>query len=219
MGLDSFLSSLSLISIKILQPVMLLLLAILILFIVLLLARLLRICVTWLLQTFRLDDLSAMLRVNKFFEKAEIKKTASELIGEFVYWLVIFIFVLALAAWVNIPVGSALERIMSFTGIILLAAITLSLGSFLAILISNLVYFIGSNLGLAGSRTISRLIQYATVIFAFLLALEELGIGPALLVPSIGVIIGAVGLAVAIAFGLGCKDIMADFVSNLIKGK
>ena len=74
-------------------------------------------------------------------------------------------------------------------------------------------------MGLPGAKTIGKLTQYAAVVTAFLLAIEQLGIGPALLVPSIGVIIGALGLAVAIAFGLGCKDIMADFISNLIKGK
>ncbi len=219
MDLAEFGGSINLIFLKIYQPLLSLLIALLILLIGLLLARLLRTAVSGFFKTVQLDVLSEKIKFNKLFEKAEIKKSVSELLGEFVYWLMIFLVVLGLASWVKIPVDTALERIMSFTGIIVLAAITLSLGTFLAILISQIVYFIGSNLGLAGSKTISRLIHYATVVFAFLLALEQLGIGPALLVPSIGVIIGAVGLAVAIAFGLGCKDIMADFVSNLIKGK
>ena len=219
MTIESFLSSVNLIFNKILFPLLNLFSALLILLVVLLAARFLRNLVALSLKAIQLDIALEKLKFNKLLEKADIKKTASELFGELVYWMVIFVVVLGLAAMVGIPIESALDRLMSFTGIILLAAITLSLGSFLAILIAHLVFLIGSNLGFAGSKTISRLIQYATVIFAFLLALEQLGIGPALLVPSIGVIIGAVGLAVAIAFGLGCKDIMADFVSNLIKGK
>ena len=219
MTFDSFWASIILISSKISIPLLSFFLALLIILIGLVLARFLKNITSIGLKAVNLDDSLSKINFNKVLEKADIKKTSSDLISEFVYWLVIFIIVMGLAAQANIPVEAALERIISFIGIIILAAITLSLGTFLAILVSNIIYFISINLGLAGAKTISRLIQYAAVIFAFLLALEQLGIGPSLLVPSIGVIIGAVGLAVAIAFGLGCKDIMADFVSNLIRGK
>lgn len=219
MTFDSFLASLYLILTKISMPLLNIFFALFILILGLVLARFIKNVISLALKAIQLDEALAKIKFNKVLEKAEIKKTTSDLISELFYWLTIFIVVMTLAAQQNIPVEAALERIMSFTGIVLLAAITLSLGTFLAILISSLVYLVGANLGLVGAKTISRLIQYAAVVFAFLLALEQLGIGPALLVPSIGVIIGAVGLAVAIAFGLGCKDIMADFVSNLIKGK
>ena len=97
--------------------------------------------------------------------------------------------------------------------------LNLGLGVFLSIFISGVVYLIASNVGIPGAKTIAKIMQYATIVFAFLVALEQLGIGPVLIVPSIGVIIGAVGLALAIAFGLGCKDLMADFISNLIREK
>ena len=219
MTFNSFWTSIILISSKILIPLSSFLLALIILLIGLVLARFLKNIIGLGLKSVQFDGYLEKIKFNKVLEKADIKKTGSELLSELVYWLVIFIVVMGLAAQASIPVEAALERIISFTGIVILAAITLSLGTFLAILVGNIIYFISVNLGLAGAKTISRIIQYAAVIFAFLLALEQLGIGPSLLVPSIGVIIGAVGLAVAIAFGLGCKDIMADFVSNLIRGK
>lgn len=219
MTLESFWASIVLVSSKISIPLSSFLLALIILLLGLVLARFLKNIISVGLKAVQFDDYLEKIKFNKVLEKAEIKKTGSDLLSELVYWLVIFIVVMGLAAQASIPVEPALERIISFTGIVILAAITLSLGTFLAILVSNVIYFISVNLGLAGAKTISRIIRYAAVIFAFLLALEQLGIGPALLVPSIGVIIGAVGLAVAIAFGLGCKDIMADFVSNLIRGK
>ena len=219
MTLESFWASIILVSSKISIPLSSFLLALILLLIGLVLARFLKNIIGLGLKAVQFDGYLEKINFNKLLEKAEIKKTGSDLLSELVYWLVIFVVVMGLAAQASIPVEAALERIISFTGIVILAAITLSLGTFLAILVSNIIYFISVNLGLAGAKTISRVIQYAAVIFAFLLALEQLGIGPALLVPSIGVIIGAVGLAVAIAFGLGCKDIMADFVSNLIRGK
>lgn len=171
------------------------------------------------LQALKLDDLLKTVKFNSILEKGEIKKKPSEILGAFVYWLIIYLLIVVVAFLSGLPIESALEKIFSSLSVILISAVVLSLGSFFAILFGNLVYVVTSNFGLPGAKTISRLIQYVTVIMAFLLALEQLGIGATLLVPSIGVIIGALGLAVAIAFGLGCKDIMADFVSNLIKGK
>ncbi|MBI5701347.1 hypothetical protein HZC34_05845 [Candidatus Saganbacteria bacterium] len=171
------------------------------------------------LQALKFDDLLKTVKFNSILEKGEVKKKPSELVGTFIYWIVIYLLIVAVAFMSGLPVESAIEKIFSSLSLILIAAIVLSLGSFFAILFGSLVYVVTVNFGLPGAKTIARLIQYVTVIMAFLLALEQLGIGAALLVPSIGVIIGALGLAVAIAFGLGCKDIMADFVSNLIKGK
>lgn len=219
MSFDSFFASIIIVFNRISTPLLNLFYSIIIIILGLVLARFLKYAVKLILDGLQFDSALEQIKFNKVLQKADIKKPMSELLGDLIYWLIIFIVVMGLAAQMNIPIEPALERITSFSGIVILAAITLSLGTFLAILISNIVYLVSINLGLAGAKTISRLIQYAAVIFAFLLALEQLGIGPALLVPSIGVIIGAVGLAVAIAFGLGCKDIMADFVSNLIKGK
>jgi len=171
------------------------------------------------LESSRFDDLIKSLKLNLLLEKGDIKKRPSELVGAFVYWLIIYLLIVVVAFLSGLPIESSLEKIFGSVTVILLSAVVLSMGAFFAILFGNLVYVVTANLGLPGAKTISRLTQYATVIMAFLLALEQLGIGAALLVPSIGVIIGALGLAVAIAFGLGCKDIMADFVSNLIKGK
>lgn len=171
------------------------------------------------LQTLHFDDLIKALKLNTLLEKGDIKKHPSELVGAFAYWVTIYLLIVVVAFLSGLPIDSALEKIFNSITVILLSAVVLSMGAFFAILFGNLVYVVTSNFGLPGAKTISRLTQYATVIMAFLLALEQLGIGAALLVPSIGVIIGALGLAVAIAFGLGCKDIMADFVSNLIKGK
>ncbi|KAF0134170.1 MAG: CmpX protein [Candidatus Saganbacteria bacterium] len=182
-------------------------------------ANLIKITIKFILGVLQFDSLMNSLKFNLLLEKAEIKKEPSELLSNFVYWFIIIILILGTASQLKVPVDSAIDRVISYISIVFLAAITLSFGAFIAILISSFVYFVAVNFGLSGAKPVSRIIQYATVIFAFLLALEQLGVGPALLVPSIGVIIGAVGLALAIAFGLGCKDIMADFVSNLIKGK
>lgn len=183
------------------------------------LARLIQSLVTWIFKAIKMDDLVDTIKLTPFLEKADIKRAPSKLLGDLAYWLSIYFLIMGVAMVLGLPVFDMLDKTFSYTGVILLAALSLSLGSFLAMLLGGLVYLITASLGINGAKTISKIIQYATIIFAFLLALEQLGIAPQLLAAQLGVIIGALGLAVAIAFGLGCKDIMADFVSNLIRGK
>jgi len=183
------------------------------------LARLLENLLVYLLELIHLDTLVSIVKFDKFLTKGNISQSPSKLIGASLYWFLVFFLVITVAFLSGLPINSVLHKLASYLAFVLLAAVVLSLGSFLGVLIGNVVYVVTANFGLPGAKPISRLTQYATIVMAFLLAIEQLGIGPALLIPSIGVIIGALGLAVAIAFGLGCKDIMADFVSNLIKGK
>lgn len=175
--------------------------------------------IIFVLDLLNADKLLKAVKFTALMEKGEVKKRPSEIVGAFVYWVVIYFLIVSLLFISGFQVEASLDKIFSSLSVILLAAVVLSLGSFFGILFGSLVFIITVNLGVPGAKTISKITQYSTVVVAFLLALEQLGIGSALLVPSIGVIIGAVGLAVAIAFGLGCKDIMADFVSNLIKGR
>ena len=119
----------------------------------------------------------------------------------------------------GLPVEVALGKIFSYVGVVFLAALVLGVGVFLAGLISTIVRVIMANLGLEGARTVSRVIYYIVIVFIFLAALAELGFDPNSLTPHIGVILGMPALAAAIAFGLGCKDMAADFLHNLFKGK
>jgi len=177
----------------------------------------------WLVAVFarliQVDLLSQKSGLDALLEKADIKKTTSELIGNLIYWIVVFVFFIAVLGYFHLPVQAILVKVFSYMGIVFLAAFILALGVFLAGLIAGLVKVVMATLGMDGAKSVSRIVYYIVIIFSFLLALAELGIPTAVFVPQIGVIIGAIGLAAAIAFGLGCKDMAADFLYNLFRGK
>jgi hypothetical protein len=182
-------------------------------------ARLLQRIVTSIAKLIKIDYLLKSVKVNEVLKTAEIKKNPSELLGDFFYWITIFIVIISVVSLSGLNIQPILEQLIEYGGIVFTAALALSLGIVLAYIISAFIFIIASNFGLSGAKFISRTMQYVIVIFSFLIALEKLGIGSELIVPSMGVIIGSVGLALAIAFGLGCKDIIADIFSNLVKGK
>ncbi|OGC03596.1 hypothetical protein A3H38_05355 [candidate division WOR-1 bacterium RIFCSPLOWO2_02_FULL_46_20] len=169
-------------------------------------------------KTVGLDNAAEKTGLVEILQKGNIKSNVSQLLGELVYWFIVFVVVIGVAGIFGLAVDSVLNSIFTYMGIVFLAALILGVGLFLASLISGIVRVIMSNLGLEGAKTASRIIYYIVIIFTFLAALGELGFSPDW-TPQIGVILGMPALAAAIAFGLGCKDMAADFLYNLFKGK
>jgi hypothetical protein len=204
---------------KIWFPILNLLLALFILLLGFLVARLLGWLSVNLLKIIKLDKGLKTIGFNNLLEKGEIKKTPAELVGDLIYWAFIFITVIGLAYYFGLPIDLALTHVFSYLGLVFLAAIILGMGLFLASLLAGIVKLIALIFGIEGARPLARVIYYLVIIFAFLTALAQLGVKVEVIGEKLDVIVGAIGLAAAIAFGLGCKDMAADFLHNLFKGK
>ncbi|MFH1387247.1 MAG: hypothetical protein ABIH50_06250 [bacterium] len=196
-----------------------LILALIIPFIGFLLAKAVWWITTTLLKALRLDLGAKKIGLASFLEKGEIKRSTIDLIGDLAYWTTIFISMLTVAKVLGVPTRELMFVFFGFIRTVFVVALVLGTGLFLAALLSSIIKAMAINFGLDGAKTFSRLIYYIVIVFAFLLALAQLGIKTDLIVAKLDVIIGALGLAAAIAFGLGCKDMAADFLHNLFKGK
>ncbi|MBU0630558.1 MAG: hypothetical protein KKC80_06550 [Candidatus Margulisbacteria bacterium] len=166
-----------------------------------------------------LDELAVKVGFKQVLQKGGIKHTTSELLADGLYWSVVFIGTVAVAEYFQLAIGPVLTRFISFVGLVFLASIILGIGVLVATLISGIVRVLAANFGIESARTISKVVFYLIVLIAFLVVLEQFGIRREAFMPQLGVIIGAVGLAAAIAFGLGCKDMAADFFYGIFKGK
>lgn len=197
-----------------------LIIALVLLLISLLIAKGLQIVVVYALKAVMLDKGLSAVGFTPLLTKGEIKRSPSDLLGDLVYWLAIFISVTAIAMAYG-PANSKelLAMILNYSVSVIAAVFVLAVSVLLSVVIAGIVMVIANNVGLSNTKTLAKIAQYGVNIFGFLKALEILGISSAIIVASFSVIVGAVGLAFAIAFGLGCKDIAADFVTNLFKGK
>ncbi|MFA6170682.1 MAG: hypothetical protein WCW67_06615 [Candidatus Margulisiibacteriota bacterium] len=167
----------------------------------------------------KFDELAGKLGFKQILEKGGVKQTPAELLSSGLYWAVIFIGTIAVAENFQLAIGPVLTRFISFVGLVFLASIILGVGVLFASLVSGIVRVLAANFGIESARTISKVVFYLVVLIAFLVVLEQFGVRREAFMPQLGVIIGAVGLAAAIAFGLGCKDMAADFFYGIFKGK
>ena len=220
MSLQAILSSVIDVS-NVISPLLInLIISLVLLLIALLIAKGLQLIVVAVLKAVMLDKGLAAIGFTPFLTRGEIKRAPSDLLGDMVYWVAIFISVTAIAMVFG-PSNSKelLDMLLNYSVLVIAAAFIMALSVLLSIVIAGIVTVIANNVGLSNTKTLAKISQYAVNVFGFLKALEILGISSAIIVASFSVIVGAVGLAFAIAFGLGCKDIAADFVTNLFKGR
>jgi len=193
------------------------LLVIVILIIGWVLSRLVQGLVTKLLRAVRLDDLSDRIELDAILEKGGIKYSLSELVGILVYWVGILITVVVAINAVGLTTAAELlNRIVLYVPNIIIGIFILILGMFVATLLGNIVHTAASNAGLAQDKLFGNLARIVVMIFAIAITLEQLGIGAEIIKLTISIILGSMGLALGLSFGLGCKDMAAKFMAEMV---
>lgn len=174
------------------------------------------------LKLIRLDTLSEKSGTSNFLSKGGIKYTLSELIGILVYWIVLLIVIMtALNAMQWTVAAELLNRIVGYIPNIIVAVFILVLGMFVSTLLGTAIRTAASNAGITQARLFGQIAQVVVIIFAVIIALQQLKVETVLPLNVINIIVAAIGLAFGLAFGLGCKDIAgkatAEFLEKLKK--
>ncbi len=103
-----------------------------------------------------------------------------------------------------------ISKFIVFASHVLLALILLALGLFFA----NLTHrFVLTTLG-ENQRTLANLIRIAIIVLVVSMALTQIGVGKEIVITAFTIIMAAIGIAVAIAFGIGGKDAAAKLINK-----
>ena len=193
------------------------LLVLIILIIGWLISKLIKAIVTKGLRALKLDKLSDSIELDKLLEKGGISYSLSELIGVICYWLALLVtFMVAINAIGLTVAADLLKQVVAYIPNVIAAVFILILGMFVATLLRNIVQTAANNAGLSQSKLLSKIVEVIVVVFAVFVALEQLNIGIRITEMTVSIILGSIGLGLALAFGLGCKDAAARFVNELI---
>lgn len=180
-------------------------------------AKLLQKVVTQVLKIARLDVLSEKAGIASILAKGEIKYTLAELIGVIIYWLLILVVVIATLDAFNLKVAAELlDRVVLYVPNVIAAIFILVLGMFFAALLGAVVRTTASNAGITYAKNLGQITQVAIVVFAVLITLGQLGVRTLILDQAILVLLASLGLGLALAFGLGSKEIAGKIMSELV---
>ncbi len=170
------------------------------------------------LKTVKLDTIAERIELTNLLEKGGIKYNLSELIGVVCYWLALLVtFVVAINAVGLTIAADLLNKIILYIPNIIAAIFILILGMFVATVLKNIVQTAANNAGLSQVKFLGKVVEVAAVVFAIAIAMEQLNIGAKIIELVVSIVLASLGLGMALAFGLGCKDMAGRFLSDLVE--
>jgi len=144
-------------------------------------------------------------------ELAKGQRTPSEVVGYLVLVVIMLFSAIEAANLLNFSiVADLLAQFISFVSQVALAVVVFGLGLYFANLARTVIMAAGgeqSNLLAQGARL-------AIIIFAAALALRQTGIADDIVNLTFGLLLGALAVAAAIAFGIGGRDVAARMVNR-----
>ena len=183
--------------------------AIIILIIGYIVARILQAVVARVLQAIGFDRWMEHGGIKQFFDRAQTRETPATVLGKLIFWLVFIIAITMAADALGIrQISTVLGQLIAYIPSVIAAILILVLAALLANFLSGIVR------GATGSDLLSNIARYAIIIYAAFAAITELGIAVQLTAPTFLIILGAVALAAAIAFGFGAQGVAKDIVEK-----
>jgi len=179
------------------------------LFLSALLAWMIRIVLRRMLRGVRFD---AHLEQWGFSGLAEISpgKSPTRLVCRVTTWIVLlFGVLLGLIAVEDTLTAGVLIRIVEYLPRILVALAVLFFGSLLARFLARSVLVGAVNMQIQSARLWSQVMKYLFLIVTYAMALDHLGVGGDIVKIAFALLFGGVVLALALAVGLGSRDLVA----------
>jgi hypothetical protein len=173
-----------------------------------------------LLILLKFDRATEKSGLEAFMKHAELDVSVSSVLGNLAYWLTILITIVTVADTLGLQmVADLFNKVVLYIPNVIIAILVLVFGTILARFINRLVFAWLSNMEFDGALTVSTFSEYAMMVFVFFMAMEQLQIANELLTAAFIIAFGAVGLAFAIAFGLGAKDKAGKIIDTLLTDK
>lgn len=179
-------------------------------------AKLLDTLLSKVLAKIGLDRLMAGTGLTKLLSRAGIRVPVSALIGKVVYWFVLLIFLVSAAESLGLErVSATLDMLALYVPKVFGAALILLAGVLLAQLLSGLVRGAAEGVGLDYANGLARMAQGLVIIISISVAIGQLEVKTELLNYVIAIVLITFGLAVALAFGLGSRELVSQILAGI----
>jgi len=178
-------------------------------------ARLIRSGVQRGLKYASLDQFTDKVKVNELVARLGMGRSPSFIIGFVAYWFIILVFTVSAANAVKLNVvAQMLQRFLMFMPQLLAAVLVLCAGLLIGRFLGEIVQNAANANKLQGAVALSKVVKFVVMVFSAVMAMEQIGIDTTIMTSSVQIILATMGLALAIAFGLGGRDVAADVIRS-----
>lgn len=165
----------------------------------------------------KVDKLLESIKLDDFFRKAGMNLNTGYFVGQLVKWFVIIIFLLPSLNLVGLTdIASFLkDDVLGFLPRVIVSIFILIIASVLADALSKAVVAGSKAMNVTSANMLGTIVKYAVWVFAFIIALGQLGVAAAYMQILFTGIIAMIAIGGALAFGLGGKDAASRFISKI----
>ena len=190
------------------------LLAIAILIVGWLLAKAIRFALVKTLRAVNFDVVTEKAGIDGFLRQGGGDVDTIRVLGALVYWLVLLAAIMVAFNSLDLAyVTDLVGRIVLFVPRLMVAVVILVFGAYFGRFVAAAFTTYLRNVGVGEAAFIGRLVLYAIMVFVVLIALDQLGLGD-LLRQTFLIVVAAVALGLAIAFGLGGQRRAAELIER-----
>ena len=155
------------------------------------------------------------IRLNRMLEKGgvmqAVERSGSHLnpvrvLANLVFWLVMFAVILVAANALGLEsLANVFSELVSYIPSVIAAIVIILVGIVLGGFVGGLIS--ASAGALHGGRALARVGRGGVILLAIFMALQELGIATDIVTTAFAILFGAIALAMALAFGLGNREL------------
>jgi len=167
----------------------------------------------------KVDKLLQSVGGDHFLRSAGLSLDSGYFIGQVVKWFIVIVFLLPSLTLMFGPDNDISvflrEDVLGYLPNVIAAAVILIIATLVSQGLSKAVNASARTMNLSSANMLGAIAKYSVWIFAFIIALGQLGVAGEYMFALFDRIITMVALAAALAFGLGGKDAAARFVNKL----
>ena len=172
------------------------------------------------LRLIKFDKLSENAGASQLLNKAALP-TATEMVSRFVFWVTWLGFILLGVSVLGIlGLQEQIARFFLFLPRLFVAMFILFIGLLAASFFSRAALLAAVNASVPSPRILSFAVRTIIIVFVFSIVFEELGLAEQTMLVAFGIAFGALMLGLAIAFGIGGRDLAQRFLEEkFVRGK
>jgi hypothetical protein len=179
-----------------------------------------RVVLRSILRLINFDKLSENAGASQLLTKADLP-SATEVLSRFVFWVAWLGFILLGVSVLGIlGLQEQISKFFLFLPRLFVALFILFVGLLAASFFARAALLAAVNANVPSPRVLSLAIRSIIIVFVLSIAFEELGLAEQTMLVAFGIAFGALMLGLAIAFGIGGRDLAQRFLEKkFVRGK
>lgn len=162
-----------------------------------------------------IDKLAEKLNQIEVVYNSNIRIIPSTMLSKIVYYLMLFIFIMAATEVLGMEaISDLMTSFMNYIPKLLMALLVLIIGVVLADMLKKAVYTACESLAIPASKLISNVAFYFLFLNIIMISLKQADLQTDFIENNISIVLGGVVLAFALGYGIASRGLMASMLSS-----